>query len=583
MRALADAPGTGAPSGHPPERLSPAAYRIVDRRRETYDVVTLSLEPVEASPSPFPRAGSSTWSRPSASARSAISISSAPGAEGPSSTPCATSGRSPTPCGVAGGRGGRRARPLRDRLAARRPRRADPSSSPAASGSPPCVARSRDLVGRRPAAAGRLFVLVGARSPDQIVFGDELDRWRQLGADVRVTVDSATPEWNGSVGVVTSLLDGDALRPRADRGARVRTRDHDALHRQGARRTGGSSPEQIRVSLERNMQCGVGLVRPLPARPAAAVPRRPGRALRGRRRRAAARARAMTSPTATGPDGAGRALEPDGRRGADAGGLEVRLLRRLPAQPARLRGRAARPRRRRPHRELHRDVARDGRRPLRRLARRGLDHHAGRRRTHPRGARRLAAPDHHRRLRDRRRHPGLRNFAAAGDYRDTVYAHPEYLGRLGTSTPIAAHVPVDYELHGCPVDRGQLLEVMLAVRSPAGARRSPATASAKSARREAPSASSSPAATACLGPVTRAGLRRPLPVGRPRLLRLLRAGRDGQHPVARRRGSARAARRRATSPGSSGPSTRRTRLRGCRRRRARRGRGGQHAEEATRP
>jgi len=57
---------------------------------------------------------------------------------------------------------------------------------------------------------------------------------------------------------------------------------------------------------------------------------------------------------------------------------------------------------------------------------------------------------------------GLRNFAASGDYARTVYAHPEYLASLDTSTPIAHHVTVDFELHGCPIDRHQLLEVITA-------------------------------------------------------------------------------------------------------------------------
>ena len=57
---------------------------------------------------------------------------------------------------------------------------------------------------------------------------------------------------------------------------------------------------------------------------------------------------------------------------------------------------------------------------------------------------------------------GLRNFAAAGTYAGLVYAHPEYLASLETSTPIASHVQVDFELHGCPIDRSQLLEVLTA-------------------------------------------------------------------------------------------------------------------------
>ncbi len=57
---------------------------------------------------------------------------------------------------------------------------------------------------------------------------------------------------------------------------------------------------------------------------------------------------------------------------------------------------------------------------------------------------------------------GLRNFAASGAYARTVYAHPEYIDSLDESTPISDHVSVDFELHGCPIDRGQLLEVLTA-------------------------------------------------------------------------------------------------------------------------
>ena len=54
----------------------------------------------------------------------------------------------------------------------------------------------------------------------------------------------------------------------------------------------------------------------------------------------------------------------------------------------------------------------------------------------------------------------LRNFAAAGEFVGVVYAHPEYVSSLSTSTPISDHVPVDFELNGCPIDRHQLLEVI---------------------------------------------------------------------------------------------------------------------------
>jgi coenzyme F420-reducing hydrogenase gamma subunit len=56
----------------------------------------------------------------------------------------------------------------------------------------------------------------------------------------------------------------------------------------------------------------------------------------------------------------------------------------------------------------------------------------------------------------------LRNFADVGEYAAAVYPSPEYLKTLATSTPISAHVPVDFELRGCPIDKGQLLEVIKA-------------------------------------------------------------------------------------------------------------------------
>jgi coenzyme F420-reducing hydrogenase gamma subunit len=56
----------------------------------------------------------------------------------------------------------------------------------------------------------------------------------------------------------------------------------------------------------------------------------------------------------------------------------------------------------------------------------------------------------------------LRNFAEVGDFLSVVYARPEYISTLADSTPASAHVPVDLELRGCPIDRGQLIEVITA-------------------------------------------------------------------------------------------------------------------------
>lgn len=58
---------------------------------------------------------------------------------------------------------------------------------------------------------------------------------------------------------------------------------------------------------------------------------------------------------------------------------------------------------------------------------------------------------------------GLRNFADVGEWTSMVYASPQYIKTLATLSPISAHVTVDYELRGCPIDKGQLIEVISAV------------------------------------------------------------------------------------------------------------------------
>lgn len=56
----------------------------------------------------------------------------------------------------------------------------------------------------------------------------------------------------------------------------------------------------------------------------------------------------------------------------------------------------------------------------------------------------------------------LRNFRDVDACARAVYARPDYLDILATSTPIQDHVPVDFELRGCPINKNQLLEVLCA-------------------------------------------------------------------------------------------------------------------------
>ncbi|CAK0753843.1 sulfhydrogenase subunit delta [Gammaproteobacteria bacterium] len=57
----------------------------------------------------------------------------------------------------------------------------------------------------------------------------------------------------------------------------------------------------------------------------------------------------------------------------------------------------------------------------------------------------------------------LRNWGNHDAFRDAIYAHPEFIYTLARSTPIAEHVTVDAELRGCPIDPGQLLELLTAL------------------------------------------------------------------------------------------------------------------------
>ena len=56
----------------------------------------------------------------------------------------------------------------------------------------------------------------------------------------------------------------------------------------------------------------------------------------------------------------------------------------------------------------------------------------------------------------------LRNYADVAGFISAVYARPDYISTLATSTPISAHVKVDFELRGCPINKHQLVEVITA-------------------------------------------------------------------------------------------------------------------------
>ena len=102
-----------------------------------------------------------------------------------------------------------------------------------------------------------VWVLYGARTPDDLLYRDELEGWRyEIGVDV--TVDAADPTWIGGVGVVPALVARADFRPEAVTafvcGPEVMIHfTVDAL------RARGVPDERIFLSLERDMRCGVGL------------------------------------------------------------------------------------------------------------------------------------------------------------------------------------------------------------------------------------------------------------------------------------------------------------------------------------
>jgi coenzyme F420-reducing hydrogenase gamma subunit len=98
----------------------------------------------------------------------------------------------------------------------------------------------------------------------------------------------------------------------------------------------------------------------------------------------------------------------------------------------------------------------------------------------------------------------LRNFANVRDFLSVVYASPEYVSTLDTSTPISAHVKVDFELHGCPINKRQLLDVITSFlhgRRPNIASTSVCT----ECKRRGNVCVMVAHGTPCLGPVTHAG------------------------------------------------------------------------------
>ncbi|MBI5642389.1 MAG: FAD/NAD(P)-binding protein [Deltaproteobacteria bacterium] len=104
---------------------------------------------------------------------------------------------------------------------------------------------------------GKLTLIYGSKSPEEMLFSEELDEWRSKGLDIELTIDKPDPKWQGNVGVVTTLIPKLGVRqgetfavvigpPVMYKFVILSLRDKLI------------GPEKIFVSLERRMKCGIG-------------------------------------------------------------------------------------------------------------------------------------------------------------------------------------------------------------------------------------------------------------------------------------------------------------------------------------
>ena len=242
----------------PAPPMWPARYLVAARSQETYDTVTLLLRPADR-PIQTPRPGQFTMLYAYGVGEVPVSVSGIGQAPGQVlvQTIRAVGAVTRALCAATPG----------DMIGVRGPFGTDWRVSGAAGRDLLIVAGGIGLAPLRPvvlaaladqARYSRVVLLVGARSPGDLVFTRELEVWRRRGTDVRVTVDHGDADWDGRVGLVTGLIYDAIVDP-------ARTTAFVCGPEIMTRKTGqalvdaGLSARDIRVSLERNMRCGVAL------------------------------------------------------------------------------------------------------------------------------------------------------------------------------------------------------------------------------------------------------------------------------------------------------------------------------------
>jgi NAD(P)H-flavin reductase len=236
--------------------MTPRPFRVAAREQDTADTWTLTLEPVDGD-APVVQAGQFMMVYAFGIGEVPISVSGPPGRPGPVVLTVRSVGAvSGAVCGSEPGRV----------LGLRGPFGTSWPVDGAAGGDVAVVAGGIGLAPLRPvvlrslerrAEYGSVSVLYGARTPRDLLYPDGLLGWSR-DADVEVTVDSAGGDWRGHVGVVAKLVAGAALRP--ERTTAFVCGPEIMMHfTVRALLERGLAPERIFLSMERHMDCGVGL------------------------------------------------------------------------------------------------------------------------------------------------------------------------------------------------------------------------------------------------------------------------------------------------------------------------------------
>ncbi len=249
MRMLAD-------PARPASWSTPASWRVAAARRETHDVVTLELD----SPERFSfRPGQFNMLYVPGVGEVPISISGDPAARGPvRHTIRAVGPVTRALCALGPG----------DEVGVRGPFGTSWPVAAAAGGDLVFIAGGIGLPPLRPALYAalarrrdyrRIVLLYGARTPDDLLFTHELAGWRgRFDMAVQVTVDTAVPGWQGDVGVVPDLIGQARFDPAT---ATVFMVGPEIMMRFAVRAlsTAGVGGDRVYLSMERTMQCAVGL------------------------------------------------------------------------------------------------------------------------------------------------------------------------------------------------------------------------------------------------------------------------------------------------------------------------------------